>query len=58
MNERIKILRKLADRAGEYADFESYLCTDKFLDKFAQLLYEEIERDADEWYEELLWGKR
>lgn len=35
MNERI---RELADRAGEYADFESGLCTDEFLKKFAELI--------------------
>ena len=35
MNERIK---ELADRAGEYADFESGLCTDEFLEKFAELI--------------------
>ena len=38
MNERI---RKLADRAGEYADFESGLCTDEFLEKFAELIVRE-----------------
>ena len=35
MNERIY---KLADRAGEYADFESGICTDEFLEKFAELI--------------------
>lgn len=38
MNERIK---ELADRAGEYADFESGLCTDDFLKKFAELIVKE-----------------
>ena len=38
MNERIK---QLADRAGEYADFESGLCTDEFLEKFAELIVRE-----------------
>ena len=38
MNNKI---RELADRAGEYADFESGLCTDDFLKKFAQLILEE-----------------
>ena len=38
MNERIK---ELADRAGEYADFESGLCTDEFLEKFAELIVRE-----------------
>lgn len=35
MNKRIY---ELADRAGEYADFESGLCTDDFLKKFAELI--------------------
>lgn len=38
MNNKI---RELADRAGEYADFESGLCTDDFLKKFAELIIEE-----------------
>jgi hypothetical protein len=38
MNERIY---ELADRAGEYADFESGICTDEFLEKFAELLIKE-----------------
>ena len=38
MNERI---RELADRAGEYTDFESGLCTDEFLKKFAVLIAQE-----------------
>jgi hypothetical protein len=38
MNKRI---RELADRAGEYADFESGLCTDEFLKKFAELIVRE-----------------
>ena len=38
MNEQIKLL---ADRAGEYADFESGLCTDEFLEKFAELIVKE-----------------
>jgi hypothetical protein len=38
MNERIY---KLADRAGEYADFESGICTDEFLEKFAELVVKE-----------------
>jgi hypothetical protein len=38
MNERIY---KLADRAGEYADFESGICTDEFLEKFAELIVQE-----------------
>ena len=38
MNNKI---RELADRAGEYADFESELCTDDFLKKFAELIIEE-----------------
>ena len=41
MNERIK---QLADRAGEYADFESGLCTDEFLEKFAELIIRECSR--------------
>ena len=41
MNERIK---QLADRAGEYADFESGLCTDEFLEKFAELIVRECGR--------------
>ena len=38
MNKQIE---KLADRAGEYADFESGLCTDEFLEKFAELIVRE-----------------
>jgi hypothetical protein len=38
MNERIY---KLADRASEYADFESGICTDEFLEKFAELIVQE-----------------
>lgn len=38
MNNKI---RELADRAGEYADFESGLCTDDFLKKFAELIVRE-----------------
>ena len=38
MNERIK---ELAEQAGEYADFESGLCTDEFLEKFAELIVRE-----------------
>ena len=41
MNERIK---QLADRAGVYADFESGLCTDEFLEKFAELIIRECSR--------------
>lgn len=43
MNERIK---ELADRAGEYADFESGLCTDEFLEKFTELIVKECARVA------------
>ena len=38
MNERIY---EFADRAGEYADFESGICTDEFLEKFAELIIQE-----------------
>lgn len=38
MNERT---RELADRAGEYADFEYGICTDEFLEKFAELIVRE-----------------
>jgi hypothetical protein len=46
MNERIY---ELADRAGEYADFESGICTDEFLEKFAELLIRECSAVADNW---------
>lgn len=35
MNERI---REIANAAGEYTDFEVGICTDKFLEKFAELI--------------------
>ena len=35
MNERIK---ELADRAGEYVDFDTGICTDEFLQKLAELI--------------------
>lgn len=41
MNNKI---RELADRAGEYADFESGLCTDDFLKKFAELIIRDCVR--------------
>lgn len=55
MNERI---RELADRACEYADYDAGYMPDKFLIKFAELIYEELSKDADEWYEKLLWNKK
>lgn len=45
MNNRIK---ELADRAGEYADFESGLCTDEFLEKFAELIVKECAGVCDD----------
>jgi hypothetical protein len=45
MNERIY---ELADRAGEYADFESGICTDEFLEKFAELIIRECLGDHKE----------
>ena len=35
MNERIK---ELAEQAGECADFETEVCTNEFLEKFAELI--------------------
>lgn len=55
MNER---LRKLADRACEYADYDPGYMPDEFIIKFAELVYEELSKDADEWYEKLLWGEK
>jgi hypothetical protein len=55
MNERI---RKLADRACEYADYDPGYMPDKFLMKFTELVYEELSKDADEWYEKMLWDKK
>ncbi len=45
MNEQIQ---ELADRAGEYADFESGLCTDDFLKKFAELIVKECTKLVDD----------
>lgn len=55
MNERI---RELADRACEYADYDPGYIPDEFLLKFAELVYEELSKDADDWYEKLLWGDK
>lgn len=38
MNERIK---ELAEQAGECADFETVLCTNEFLENFAELIVQE-----------------
>ena len=56
MNYTIKKIRELADRACEYADYDAGYMPDEFLMKFAELVYEELSKDADEWYEKLLWG--
>lgn len=38
MNQK---MRELANLAGEYTDFESGICTDEFLVKFAKLIVKE-----------------
>jgi hypothetical protein len=54
MNERIC---ELADRAGEYADFEYGICTNEFLEKFAELIVRECVALAKKHYDDLLpWG--
>lgn len=55
MKERI---RELSDRACEYADYDPGYIPDEFLLKFAELVYEELSKDADDWYEKLLWGDK
>ena len=54
MNERI---RELADRACEYADYDPGYMPDEFLMKFVELINEQLSKDADQWYEKLLWDK-
>ena len=41
-------IRAIADRAGEYTDFESGLCTDHFLEEFARLIILEYKREEKE----------
>ena len=38
-----KHIHKLAHGAGEYTDFEYGICTDEFLEKFAELMVEEFQ---------------
>lgn len=54
MNERI---RELSCRAGEYTDFEVGICTDEFLEKFAEMISREARLHAiEEVRQKLKWA--